>query len=269
MKQVIKIKESKLRELIKRSILRETSDRNLMHMAVPGETDAELEKNWLGRTTAGMSMDDYGNDGDISGFIEPKANKLKSKKAQSNASWDAYDEVAGIADLHRDNYEDFYDLDKNVNYDDDRSHARDYVNHDSYFAGDDPDPIAEAVKKSIKKVLKGLSESERHEIFTLDIFDIENENGIDDMQYARDYESEDEAIQAAREVAQKYADMDTVINVFVMAGEYMDAQGNVLGEPDAIYCVSNKDRETTMQARTNAGYSNPEANEYVGEGQIS
>ena len=121
------------------------------------------------------------------------------------------------------------------------------------------------IKEGIKKVL---SESERHEIFTLDIFDIENENGIDDMQYARDYESEDEAIQAAREVAQKYADMDTVINVFVMAGEYMDAQGNVLGEPDAIYCVSNKDRETTMQARTNAGYCNPEASEYVGEGQI-
>ena len=153
MKKTIKIKESKLRELIRKSILRETSYRNLAHMAVPGETDAELEKNWVGRTTAGMNMDDYGNNGDISGFIEPKANKLKSKKAQSDASWDAYDEVAGIADLYRDNYEDFYDLDKNVNYDDDRSHAMDYVNHDAYFVGDDPDPIAEAVKKSIKKVL--------------------------------------------------------------------------------------------------------------------
>jgi len=118
------------------------------------------------------------------------------------------------------------------------------------------------IKESIKKVL--LKESERHEIFTLNIFDVEDEEGIDDMQYARDYESEEEAIQAAREVAQKYADDDSVINVFVMAGEYMDEQGNVFGEPDAIYCVSNKDERTTMIARKNAGYSNLGVDEYIG-----
>ena len=103
------------------------------------------------------------------------------------------------------------------------------------------------------------------DIFTLDIFDIENENSIDDMQYAYDYESEDEAIQAAREIVQKYADYDSVINVFVMAGEYKDERtGDVYGEPNAIYCVSNKDKQTTMMARKNAGYTNPEADEYIG-----
>ena len=122
------------------------------------------------------------------------------------------------------------------------------------------------IKENIKKIL---NENERRDIFTLNIFDIENENSIDDMQYAYDYESEEEAIQAAREVAKKYADMDSVINVFVMAGEYMDAQGNIFGEPDAIYCVSNKDKGTTMQARKNAGYSRLETDEYIGENMMN
>lgn len=118
------------------------------------------------------------------------------------------------------------------------------------------------IRESIMNVLK---ENDKHEIFTLNIFDIENENSIDDMQYARDYESADEAIQAASEVAQNYADYDSVINVFVMAGEYMDENGNVFGEPqDAIYCISNKDKRTTMIARKNAGYSSLKCDEYIG-----
>lgn len=159
-KQTIKLNESQLRSII-RDILKETSTRDLMHMAVPGKTDTELEKNWLGRTTDGMNMDTYGDNGDITDFIGPRTNRLKSKKAQSDASWDAYDEVAGIADVYRDDFDDFYDLDKNVNVDDDRAYAKDYVNHDAYFDGDDTDPIAEAVKKSIKKVL---NESFAHRI---------------------------------------------------------------------------------------------------------
>lgn len=121
--------------------------------------------------------------------------------------------------------------------------------------------LRKIIKESVKKVL---NESERYEIFTLNIFDIENENSIDDMQYTRNYESADEAIQAAREVAQKYADYDSVINVFVMAGEYTDENGNIFGEPDAIYCISNKDKRTTMIARKNAGYSFLESDEYIG-----
>lgn len=50
-----------------------------------------------------------------------------------------------------------------------------------------------------------------------------------------------------------------------MAGEYKFPSGDIYGEPDAIYAVSNSDEQTTIDARTQANYTNPEVDEYMGE----
>lgn len=78
-----------------------------------------------------------------------------------------------------------------------------------------------------------------------------------------DYESEEEAISAARELAQSLSSWDNVIIVSVYAGEYSDGKGNVFGEPFDIYSISNKDKKTTMIARKNAGYAGLEVDEYM------
>lgn len=109
------------------------------------------------------------------------------------------------------------------------------------------------IKESVKKVLK--EGQQRTPIFTLNAIDLTTDDGIDDMQYtSQTYYSEDEAIEAAKEMANKYSDWDTVINISVMAGEYEMPSGDVYGEPDDIYTVSNKDMEQTSAAREKSGY---------------
>ena len=119
------------------------------------------------------------------------------------------------------------------------------------------------IKESIKKVLK---ENVKTDIFTIDAFDIQDEESVDVMRYTGvDYESEEEAISAARELAQSLSSRDNnVIIVSVYAGQYNDGKGNVFGEPFDIYAISNKDKNTTMIARKNAGYTRLEVDEYIG-----
>lgn len=118
------------------------------------------------------------------------------------------------------------------------------------------------IKESIKKVLK---ENVKTDIFTIDAFDIQDEESVDVMRYTGvDYESEEEAISAARELAQSLSSRDNnVIIVSVYAGQYNDGKGNVFGEPFDIYAISNKDKNTTMIARKNAGYTSLEVDEYI------
>lgn len=118
------------------------------------------------------------------------------------------------------------------------------------------------IKESIKKVLK---ENVKTDIFTIDAFDIQDEESVDVMRYTGvDYESEEEAISAARELAQSLSSWDNVVIVSVYAGQYNDGKGNVFGEPFDIYAISNKDKNTTMIARKNAGYASLEVDEYIG-----
>jgi hypothetical protein len=132
---------------------------------------------------------------------------------------------------------------------------------------DDPDELNESqlrniIKESIKKVLK---ENVKTDIFTIDAFDIQDEESVDVMRYTGvDYESEEEAISAARELAQSLSSWDNVVIVSVYAGQYNDGKGNVFGEPFDIYTISNKDKNTTMIARKNAGYASLEVDEYIG-----
>ena len=113
--------------------------------------------------------------------------------------------------------------------------------------------LRKIIGKTIKKVLK--ENIEKTPIFTLNAVDLTTDEGFDDMQYtSKTYYSEEEAIKAAKEMANAYSDWDGVINISIMAGEYELPSGEVYGEPYDIYTISNKDEETTRSAREKRGY---------------
>lgn len=105
---------------------------------------------------------------------------------------------------------------------------------------------------------------ENKDLYTLDVFNIEADEGIDDMRYAgAAYETFDDALEAARECARSYADCGEVVEVSIMSGEFETPSGNIFGDPEAIYTISNSDEETTMNARKEAGFATPEVDEYT------
>ena len=101
------------------------------------------------------------------------------------------------------------------------------------------------------------------DIYTIDVFNIDADEGVDDMRYAAAYESFDEALEAARECARSYADCGEVICVSIMSGEFETPSGDTFGDPEAIYTISNSDEETTMNARKEAGFATAEVDEYT------
>ena len=122
------------------------------------------------------------------------------------------------------------------------------------------------VKESVKRVLRESENSSKKEIFTIDGFNIETEEDASDMKYCGVvYYSEDEAVKAAREYAEICANSyEEVIIVTVFGGEYETSSGDIYGEPYDIYSISSKDKETTIAARREAGYTSVEVDEYVG-----
>ena len=101
------------------------------------------------------------------------------------------------------------------------------------------------------------------DIYTIDVFNIDADEGIDDMRYAAAYQSFDEALEAARECARSYADCGEVICVSIMGGEFETPSGDTFGDPEVIYTISNSDEETTMNARKEAGFTTAEVDEYT------
>lgn len=122
------------------------------------------------------------------------------------------------------------------------------------------------VKESVKRVLKESENNAKKEIFTIDGLNIETEEDASDMKYCGAvYYSEDEAVKAAREYAEMCAgSYEEVIIVTVFGGEYETSSGDIYGEPYDIYSISSKDKETTIAARREAGYTSAEVDEYVG-----
>jgi hypothetical protein len=131
--------------------------------------------------------------------------------------------------------------------------------------------LRKIIEESVNKVLK--EGQQRTPIFTLNAVDLTTDEGFDDMKYtSQTYYSEEEAIEAAKEMANKYSGWDGIINISVMAGEYELPSGDVYGEHDAIYTVSNKDEETTRSAREKSGYVRHDVDNYhtpINEGGYS
>ena len=117
------------------------------------------------------------------------------------------------------------------------------------------------VKESVNRILR---ESNRKEIFTISAFDIENEEDVSDMRYCgQTYYNIDDAIASAIEFAQSLIDYGSVVMVTVYAGEYQTESGDIFGEPQDVYTISNSDRRTTAIARKKAGYVTDKVNDYA------
>lgn len=94
---------------------------------------------------------------------------------------------------------------------------------------------------------------------------IYNEMSCDDvtpMPLNIDFTSFEKAIEEARKALLSY-DTDELLEAYIFAGEKKDALGNVTGEPEAIYTISNLDRKATAEAREKSGYTKLEVDEYL------
>lgn len=117
------------------------------------------------------------------------------------------------------------------------------------------------VKESVNRILR---ESNRKEVFTISAFNIENEEDVSDMRYCgQTYYNIDDAIASATEFAQSLIDYGSVVMVTVYAGEYQTESGDIFGEPQDVYTISNNDRRTTAIARKKAGYVTDKVNDYA------
>jgi hypothetical protein len=121
--------------------------------------------------------------------------------------------------------------------------------------------LSRIVKESVNRILR---ESNRKEVFTISAFNIENEEDVSDMRYCgQTYYNIDDAIASATEFAQSLIDYGSVVMVTVYAGEYQTESGDIFGEPQDVYTISNSDRRTTAIARKKAGYVTDKVNDYA------
>jgi len=100
------------------------------------------------------------------------------------------------------------------------------------------------------------------DIYTIELNDITNEEGVYDPDVFGDYDNLDEAILFARRIIKRYINSGNVIEATVYVGEWMDENGDVWGEPTSIYLISNSSPIVTAEARVSAGYCNPYVSEY-------
>ena len=113
------------------------------------------------------------------------------------------------------------------------------------------------------------SEKGNKDIYTLDLTRIDaegDEEGLDDMQAAQNFYDEDEAIQAAKDLADSYKDDDDVVQVTVMAGEQEKPNGDIVGEPFDIFTASSSDSATTAKYREKANYTVTDGLDYYAKG---
>ena len=118
------------------------------------------------------------------------------------------------------------------------------------------------IAESVRRVLNEWNDGKK-EIFTISAFDIENDVDVSDMQYCgRTYNNIDDAITSATEFAQFLVDYGSVVIVTVYAGEYENENGDIFGEPQDVYSVSNSDNKTTAIARKRSGYVRSDVDAY-------
>ncbi len=110
----------------------------------------------------------------------------------------------------------------------------------------------------------GFIESAKKEVFSVSAFDIENEVDVSDTQCCGvTYHNMDEALDAAIQFAQSLVGYGSVVEVRVHAGEYQTEKGDILGEPEVVYVVSNSSEKATALARKRAGYVNNNVDFYA------
>lgn len=148
---------------------------------------------------------------------------------------------------------------------------------DSDYSFDDAETNGETWTWKVRFIWKHTTadESKKSEangnkdIFTLDltrIYTDGDEVGLDDMQAAQNFYDEDEAIQAAKDLADSYKDDDDVVQVTVMAGEQEKPNGDIVGDSFDIFTASSSDSATTAKYREKAGYTKTDGLDYYAKG---
>ena len=125
------------------------------------------------------------------------------------------------------------------------------------------------VRRGYESKKSNVQEKGNKDVYTLDLTRIDgegNEEGLDDMQAAQTFYDEDDAIKAAKELADSYKDEDDVVQVTVMAGEQEKPNGDIVGEPFDIFTASSSDSVTTAKYREKAGYSKTDGLDYYAKG---
>lgn len=95
---------------------------------------------------------------------------------------------------------------------------------------------------------------QRKEIWTIDLSDIVNEEGVNHRLCAGIYEDMDSAIETAKKIVEEYVGDGRILEATVYQGEYMNESGDVLGEPYDIFTATNVSPGVSSQARMNSGF---------------
>lgn len=125
------------------------------------------------------------------------------------------------------------------------------------------------VRRGYESKKSNVQEDGNKDIYTLDLTRIDgegDEEGLDDTKAAQAFYEEDDAIKAAKELADSYKDDDDVVQVTVMAGEQEKPNGDIVGEPFDIFTASSSDSVTTAKYREKAGYSKTDGLDYYAKG---
>ena len=106
-------------------------------------------------------------------------------------------------------------------------------------------------------------------IYTISLFDEISCEDLTPIKYSVDYDSMDSAIESARKAIAEFPASDySLVEATVFAGDYRDSFGNGLGEPEAVYVISNQNEMETRCVRAALGYANPKVDEYTEESKI-
>lgn len=106
-------------------------------------------------------------------------------------------------------------------------------------------------------------EQEMTNVYTISVTNLNTEESVERKESWENYYSFDTAVEVAIELAQELADDENIYMVTIFGGEYQDKDGNIFGDMFEMLTFSNKDRETTIDARLKRGYTRAEVDGYV------
>ena len=100
-------------------------------------------------------------------------------------------------------------------------------------------------------------------VYTISVTNLNTEESVERKESWENYYSFDTAVDTAIEIVQELADDEDIYMVTIFGGEYQDEDGNILGDMFDFLTFSNKDRETTINARLERGYARAEVDGYI------
>ena len=124
--------------------------------------------------------------------------------------------------------------------------------------------LVSQLQKKIENCLYEALKRSKREIFTISIDRVYDESEYEYMPYTtQNYYSEDDVLNDAHMIAEELRSDEDLLIINVFCGEYETPSGDVFGEPYAFFTISNKSKEETIKGRKDAGFINPECDEYA------